>query len=91
MILSVKLTEKSFGDKLLYTDLNFDIQEGEKVGLIGRNGTGKSTLFGMVTGDDSDFQGEINVKRGSVVIFSRQEHHGHEHKTVLEYIQGDLP
>lgn len=91
MILSVDITEKSFGDKQLYNELQFSVQPGEKVGLIGRNGTGKSTLLNMITGDDTDYQGEIIIKRGSVVIASRQEHHGHENKTVLDYIQGDLP
>ena len=91
MLLSLDITEKSFGDKILYTGLKFDIQPGEKVGLIGRNGTGKSTLLHLITGDDKDFQGEVNVKSGTVVVASRQEHHGHEDKTVLEYIQGDLP
>jgi ATP-binding cassette subfamily F protein 3 len=91
MLLSVDISEKSFGDKVLYTDLNFSVEKGEKVGLIGRNGTGKSTLFNIITGADLDFQGEVNIKRGSIVATSRQEHHGHEHKTVMEYIQGDLP
>src|SRR5580692_1718074 len=91
MLLSVEVSEKSFGDKSLYHDLKFEIQEGEKVGLIGRNGTGKSTLFNLITGADTDFEGEINAKRGAVIIGSRQEHYGHEAKTVLEYIQGDLP
>ncbi|HEY1064195.1 MAG TPA: ABC-F family ATP-binding cassette domain-containing protein [Candidatus Saccharimonadales bacterium] len=91
MLLQVDITEKSFGDKHLYDDLQFNVDPGEKVGLIGRNGTGKSTLFNMITGDDTDYQGEITIKRNAVVIASRQEHHGHEHKTVLDYIQGDLP
>jgi ATPase subunit of ABC transporter with duplicated ATPase domains len=91
MLISVKIAEKSFGPKVLYNDLAFEIQEGEKVGLIGRNGTGKSTLLHLITGQDTDFHGEVNIKRGTVVISSRQEHHGHEAKTVLEYIQGDLP
>lgn len=91
MLVSVEVSEKSFGDNVLYHDLNFEIQEGEKVGLIGRNGTGKSTLLHLITGDDTDFEGEIVIKRGTVVISSRQEHYGHEAKTVLEYIQGDLP
>lgn len=91
MILSVDISEKSFGDKVLYTGLNFDVQPREKVGLIGRNGTGKSTLFHMVTGEDSDFQGSILTGRNAVIISSRQEHHGLDEKTVLEYIQGDLP
>jgi ATPase subunit of ABC transporter with duplicated ATPase domains len=91
MLIKVDLSEKSFGHKMLYTDLQFEIQEGEKVGLIGRNGTGKSTLFNILNGDDNDYQGEVNIKKGTVVIASRQEHHGHTHKTVIEYIQGDLP
>lgn len=91
MILSVDITEKSFGNKVLYHDLNFEIQDGEKVGLIGRNGTGKSTLLHIITGEDTDMAGEVVVKKGAVVISSRQEHYGHEAKTVLEYIQGDLP
>jgi ATPase subunit of ABC transporter with duplicated ATPase domains len=91
MLLSVDVSEKSFGGKVLYTNLQFDVQAGEKVGLIGRNGTGKSTLLHLITGDDKDYQGEISIKRGSIVVSSRQEHHGHTDKTVLEYIQGDLP
>lgn len=91
MIASITITDKSFGDKLLYHNLSFDIQDGEKIGLVGRNGTGKSTLLHMITGDDKDFQGNIDIKRDAVVVASRQEHHGHENKTVLEYIQGDLP
>ncbi len=91
MILSVDITEKSFGDKQLYHQLSFSVQPGEIVGLIGRNGTGKSTLLNMITGDDTDYQGEITLKRGTVMIASRQEHHGFEDKTVLDYIQADLP
>lgn len=91
MILAVDITEKSFGDKVLYTGLSFDVQPREKVGLIGRNGTGKSTLFHIINGDDTDFQGEIKTGRNAVIVASRQEHHGLDEKTVLEYIQGDLP
>lgn len=91
MLLSIDITEKSFGVQTLYTDLRFDVLPGEKVGLIGRNGTGKSTLFNMLTTGDEDYQGTIDIKRGATIISSRQEHHGHEYKTVLEYIQGDLP
>ena len=91
MVLSAEIAEKSFGSKQLYHNISFEIQDGEKVGLIGRNGTGKSTLFQIITGEDQDFQGEVQVKKGCLVISSRQEHYGHEHKTTLEYIQGDLP
>jgi ATP-binding cassette subfamily F protein 3 len=91
MLISVDILEKSFGNKTLYHDLNFEIQDDEKVGLIGRNGTGKSTLLNLITGQDKEYDGTIVIKRGTIVVSSRQEHHGHEAKTVLEYIQGDLP
>lgn len=91
MLLSVSIGEKSFGHKVLYNDLNFSVLPGEKVGLIGRNGTGKSTLLNMITGDDKDYEGEITIKRNAIVVASRQEHHGHEAKTAADYIQGDLP
>jgi ATP-binding cassette, subfamily F, member 3 len=91
MIAQVTINEKSFGDKLLYEGLELFIEEGEKVGLIGRNGTGKTTLLGLITGDDKDFDGEVKFKKGTTVIASRQEHHGHEEKTVIEYVLGDLP
>ena len=91
MIMSVEINEKSFGNKILYKDLSFEVQENEKVGVIGRNGTGKSTLFNIMMGEDRDFSGSIKIKKDTVLIGSRQEHHAFDDKTVLEYIQGDLP
>lgn len=89
--MSAEITEKSFGSNVLYKGVSIEIHDGEKIGIVGRNGTGKSTLLNILNGEDKDFQGELVVKRGSVIISSRQEHHGFEDKTVLEYIQGDLP
>lgn len=91
MLVSVDITDKSFGNATLYHDLHFAIQDGEKIGLIGRNGTGKSTLLSLISGADKDYVGEIVTKKGITVISSRQEHYGFEDKPVLEYIQGDLP
>lgn len=91
MIASVDIFDKSFGDKILYSDLSFQLRAHEKVGLIGRNGTGKTTLFNILTGLDTDYAGEIDFKKGLVVINSRQEHHGYEALPVLAYILDDLP
>lgn len=91
MLLSVNIHEKSFGDKVLYTDLSFSVEAGQKIGLIGRNGTGKTTLFGMIAAEDTDYDGEIELQRDSVMVSSRQEHHGYEEVPVLEYILADLP
>ncbi len=91
MIAHISIANKSFGDKQLYKELDIRVQRGEKVGLIGRNGTGKSTLFNLMTGLDKDFDGEISLGKNIVMISSRQEHHGFEENSVLEYILGDLP
>lgn len=91
MIAHISIREKGFGDKLLYKDLDIRVQKNEKVGLIGRNGTGKSTLFNIVSGLDKDFDGAISLSKNIVLISSRQEHHGFEDKTIIEYILNDLP
>ncbi len=91
MILTADITEKSFGTNVLYKDVHITVQEKEKIGLVGRNGTGKSTLFKILTGEDADFQGEVTIKRGTVLVSGRQEHHAFDDMAVLEYVQGDLP
>lgn len=91
MIADITITEKSFGSKLLMSGIRFSIEEGEKVGVIGRNGVGKSTLFGILAGSDKDFTGEIVYKRGTVVVATAQEHHGLNDTTVLQYVLQGLP
>ncbi len=91
MVISVDINEKSFGNKMLYRDLHMEIQDGEKVGLVGRNGTGKTTLLHIMTGEDKDYDGSVRLKKGAIMIGSRQEHHGYDEKTVLEYVLDDLP
>lgn len=91
MILSVEITEKSFGNKQLLQNVKFSIDEGEKVGLIGRNGIGKSTLFGILLGRDQDFSGEVIFRKGSVVASTQQEYSSVGEQTVLDFILNDLP
>lgn len=91
MIANIQIHEKSFGPKMLYQDLEVKLQAKEKVGLVGRNGTGKSTLFNILTGQDDDFSGDIQLRRGLITVSSRQEHTDFEHIPVLEYILSDLP
>ncbi len=52
---------KQFGDKVLFTDLNFEVDRGDVVGIIGPNGTGKTTLFRMILGQEKPSQGEMWV------------------------------
>jgi ATPase subunit of ABC transporter with duplicated ATPase domains len=91
MIADITITEKSFGPKLLMSGVKFSIDDSEKVGVIGRNGVGKSTLFGILAGVDKDFTGEVIFKRGTVVVTTAQEHHDMGDTTVLQYILRGLP
>lgn len=91
MIADITVTEKSFGYKILMSGIKFSIDDGEKVGVVGRNGVGKSTLFGILAGTDKDFTGEIIFKRGTVVVATAQEHHDTGNMTVLQYILSGLP
>lgn len=91
MIADITVTEKSFGPKILMTGVKFSVDDNEKVGVVGRNGIGKSTLFGILTGADKDFTGDVIYKRGTSVVATAQEHHGNQQQTVMEYILQGLP
>lgn len=91
MIADISITEKSFGPKSLIQNVRFSITEGEKIGVIGRNGVGKSTLFGILDGSDNDYSGEIIYKPGAVVVATQQEYHNVGDRTVLQYILQGLP
>ena len=91
MIADIHITEKSFGDKTLMKDVKFSVDDGEKVGVVGRNGVGKSTLFGILSGKDTDYTGEVIFRRGITIATTAQEHHGLGDQTVMSYILGGLP
>ena len=91
MIADIHITEKSFGDKTLMRDVKFSVDDGEKIGVVGRNGVGKSTLFGILAGADTDYTGEVIFRRGITVASTAQEHHGLGDQTVLSYILAGLP
>ena len=91
MIADIHITEKSFGDKTLMKDVKFSVDDGEKVGVVGRNGVGKSTLFGILSGKDTDYTGEVIFRRGITIATTAQEHHGLGEQTVMTYILSGLP
>jgi ATP-binding cassette subfamily F protein 3 len=91
MLLNAVIAEKHMGSKLLFRDLTFSLHENNKVGLIGRNGVGKSTLFGMLTGEDTDFMGTIEHKRDLKVVVTAQEHFLDEPISAVEYALQHVP
>jgi ATPase subunit of ABC transporter with duplicated ATPase domains len=91
MLINLINITKSIGTKTLYRDLSLTIQPSERVGLIGRNGLGKTTLLNIMAGVDRDFSGQIDKRRGLIIASTAQEHHGLAERPVLEYILENLP
>ena len=83
-VLDIQNISKRFGERVLFEDISFSISEGQRVGLIAQNGTGKSTLLSMLTGDESLDSGTIIYRSGVRTGFLRQEPRFPEGATVLE-------
>lgn len=91
MILSIDIENKSIGNKQLFEELKFSIEDKEKVAIIGRNGVGKTTLFRMLTKEDTDYAGKIQFRNGTIVVSTAQEHHNLGEQSALEYLLANLP
>lgn len=72
-LLSVEQLSKTYGEKVLFHDLGFGIGKGEKVALVARNGTGKSTLLRILAGKDVPDAGTISVRKDTKIIYLEQE------------------
>jgi ATP-binding cassette, subfamily F, member 3 len=91
MLIKADIIEKHMGTKLLFKGLSFTLQENAKVGLIGRNGIGKSTLFGILTGDDTDYAGEVERRRNVQIVMTAQEHFLTGDETAVDYVLNHIP
>lgn len=74
---------KSYPTNQLYSGLNLRLNAGDKVGLVGRNGTGKSTLFKLILGEEHQDSGDINTPKG-YKIGALKQYFNFEHKTLLD-------
>lgn len=88
-ILSVDNITKAYGERKLFDSASFFLQEGEKAGIIGINGTGKSTLLKMIAGLDEPDEGQIIRAGNSVIHFLPQHPVFREDMNVLEAVLGD--
>lgn len=82
--LQVDNLTKSFGDLVLFEDISFGIAEGQRIGLIAKNGTGKTTLLNILSAKESYDSGSIVFRRDLKVAYLEQDPHYPDDITVLE-------
>ncbi|WP_369899894.1 ABC-F family ATP-binding cassette domain-containing protein [Bacillus manliponensis] len=91
-MLTVENVSKSYGDKPLFNGLSFSIGEGQRIGIIGVNGTGKSTLLKIIAGMEIPDTGDMTHTRGYTISYLSQRPEFKENLTVLEQVfHGDTP
>ena len=91
-VLSVKGLRKSFSDKLLFSDVSFEIKKGERVALIGANGTGKTTIIRGILGETDMDSGDIKLGTNVIVSYYDQGHQNIDsEKTLFDEISDAYP
>ena len=91
-ILSAENLAKSYGERVLFEQVSLHINEGDKIGLIGVNGTGKSTFLRVLTGREPADAGNVTLGSGVRVAYLPQNPEFDEQATVLEQIfKGNSP
>lgn len=91
MILSAEDLSYSYGDRLLFENITFNVEEGDKYGIIGVNGTGKSTLLRMIAHHEAG-DGKLTIPGGVVMEYLPQDPPFEADATVLEQVfKGDSP
>lgn len=86
-ILNIEHISKIYGEKVIFEDASFGVQEGDKVGIIGINGTGKSTLLKMLAGEEVPQTGQIIMQNNKRLAYLPQNPQFPENATILSYIQ----
>lgn len=91
-LITLENINKTYSEKVLLKDVNLNINDGDKIGLIGLNGAGKSTLLKILTGRDEFFDGKITKGKNIRIEYLAQDTAYDNNSTVLEQIfKGDTP
>src|ERR1700750_2190447 len=91
-MISLSSINKQYGKQLVFVEASFQLNPGEKIGLVGPNGAGKTTLFRMIIGEEAPDEGQISVDRGITVgYFSQDVGEMAGRSAVLEVMDGAGP
>jgi len=83
-MISFSNIHKQYGRQLVFVDASFQLNPGEKVGLVGPNGAGKTTLFRMVVGEEAPDEGEVSVPKRLTLGYFRQDEEEMRGRSVLD-------
>jgi ATPase subunit of ABC transporter with duplicated ATPase domains len=83
-LISFSRIGKQYGKQILFVDASFQLNPGEKVGLVGPNGAGKTTLFRMIVGEEAPDEGDVSVPKRMTIGYFRQDVEEMAGRTVLE-------
>lgn len=84
-IINIEHISKVFGDKIIFEDASFGIQEGDKIGIVGINGTGKTTLLRMIAGEETPDDGQIVRQNGLKIAYMKQNPNVPEGARIADY------
>src|SRR3989442_9887294 len=84
LMISFANVNKQYGKQVLFVDASFQLNPGEKVGLVGPNGAGKTTIFRMIVGDETPDDGEVSVPRRLTIGYFRQDVEEMSGRSVLD-------
>src|SRR6476660_2810327 len=83
-MISFARISKQYGRQILFVDASFQLNPGEKVGLVGPNGAGKTTLFRMIVGEESPDEGDLSVAKKLTIGYFRQDVEEMSGRSVLD-------
>jgi ATPase subunit of ABC transporter with duplicated ATPase domains len=83
-VISLSHISKQYGRQLLFVDTSFQLNPGEKIGLVGPNGAGKTTLFRMIVGEENADEGDVSIPRKLTVGYFRQDVEEMSGRSVLD-------
>src|SRR4051795_6458184 len=83
-MISFSRVSKQYGRQVLFVDASFQLNPGEKVGLVGPNGSGKTTMFRMIVGEETPDEGDVSVPKKLTIGYFRQDVEEMSGRSVLD-------